>query len=87
MIESARQAKKMPLYDWRGQWERIKVALRGFDQSICPHRFEEDEAAIEGMLNSGEVDCHHSQRFKDAYAPHYRIVRRDLFEKEILPLL
>ena len=87
MMESARQAKKMPLYDWRGQWERIKVALRGLDQSIRPHRFEEDEAAIEGMLNSGEVDCHHSQRFKDAYAPHYRIVRRDLFEREILPLL
>lgn len=29
----------------------------------------------------------HSQQFKDAYHPHYRIIRRDIFEKEILPLL
>ena len=87
MMESARQAKKMPLYDWRGQWERIVTVLRGFDKSIRPHHFDEDEASIEGLFNSSEVNCHHSQRFKEAYAPHYRIVRRDLFEKEILPLL
>ena len=29
----------------------------------------------------------HSTAFKQAYDPHYRIVRRDIFESEILPLL
>ncbi len=29
----------------------------------------------------------HSQSFKNAYHPHYRIVRRDIFENEILPLI
>ena len=29
----------------------------------------------------------HSDAFKAAYDPHYRIVRRDIFEKEILPKL
>lgn len=29
----------------------------------------------------------HSDAFKKAYAPHYRIVRRDIFEREILPLI
>ena len=29
----------------------------------------------------------HSSAFKTAYDPHYRIVRRDIFEKEILPTL
>lgn len=29
----------------------------------------------------------HSQGFKEAYHPHYRIIRRDIFEREILPLL
>ncbi len=29
----------------------------------------------------------HSAAFKAAYAPHYRIVRRDIFERELLPLL
>ncbi len=29
----------------------------------------------------------HSVAFKKAYAPHYRIVRRDIFERELLPLI
>ncbi len=29
----------------------------------------------------------HSDAFKAAYDPHYRIVRRDIFEQQILPLL
>ena len=29
----------------------------------------------------------HSAAFKAAYNPHYRIVRRDIFEQEILPLI
>ena len=29
----------------------------------------------------------HSDAFKAAYDPHYRIVRRDIFEKDILPLI
>ena len=29
----------------------------------------------------------HSDAFKGAYHPHYRIVRRDIFEQEILPLI
>lgn len=29
----------------------------------------------------------HSDTFKKEYAPHYRIVRRDIFERELLPLL
>ena len=29
----------------------------------------------------------HSTTFKAAYDPHYRIIRRDIFESEILPLI
>ncbi len=31
--------------------------------------------------------CSHSASFKAAYDPHYRIVRRDLFERELWPLI
>ena len=30
---------------------------------------------------------HHSRAFNEAYHPHYRIVRRDIFEREIKPLI
>ena len=29
----------------------------------------------------------HSAAFRQAYNPHYRIVRRDIFERELLPLI
>ena len=35
----------------------------------------------------GRFVLSHSDAFKSAYHPHYRIVRRDIFENEILPLL
>ena len=44
--------------------------------------------SAEGMPQPdlGQVK-HHSRAFNEAYHPHYRIVRRDIFEKEILPLI
>ena len=30
---------------------------------------------------------HHSETFGEAYNPHYRIIARDIFEKEIKPLI
>lgn len=87
LMKGVQKGEKLPLYDWRGQWGRIVAVLRGFDQGVRPHHFEEDVAELEKMFNSGEYACHHSQRFRENYAPHYRIIRRDLFEKEILPLL
>ena len=85
LMQSARQEKRLPLYDWRGYWERIVVALRGVEPR--PHHFEADEAALMSMMDSGSYVVHHSRRFNEAYGPHYRLVRRDLFEQEILPLL
>ena len=30
---------------------------------------------------------HHSKSYGVAYHPHYRIMRRDIFDKEILPYI
>lgn len=44
--------------------------------------------SAEGMVSPDpKFVMSHSAAFKAAYAPHYRIVRRDIFEKEILPLI
>ncbi len=44
--------------------------------------------SAEGLLTPDhKYVMSHSAAFKAAYAPHYRIVRRDIFEREILPLL
>ena len=34
-----------------------------------------------------EYVMHHSKSYGVAYHPHYRIMRRDIFDKEILPYI
>lgn len=85
LMQSARQDNPMPLYDWRGQWQRLQTLLRTVDPR--PNHFDEDAANLEQLFDRGEYVYHHSPGFNEAYAPHYRLIRRDLFEQEILPLL
>jgi alpha-N-acetylglucosaminidase len=85
LMQSADVKKKMPLYDWRGQWDRLTVILDTLTPR--PLNFEADAANLRAMLDRGETMVHHSQRFNQAYAPHYRIISRDLFESQLLKLI
>lgn len=85
LMQSAKLSDPLPLYDWKGRWQHLLVVLRRSDSR--PHNFEADAAAIQAVLDSGQYAFHHSDRFNRAYRPHYRLIRRDLFEKEILPKL
>lgn len=85
LMLSARQDNPMPLYDWRGQWQRLQTLLGTFQPR--PLNFEADAAALQQVFDRGDYVFHHSARFNQAYAPHYRLIRRDLFEREILPAL
>ena len=46
-----------------------------------------DAKAIKEMLATGHYAVHHSRLYNEHYAPHYRIIAKDIFEREILPLL
>lgn len=85
LMQSAKLPSKLPLYDWRGQWQRIEKVLR--QVSPQPLNFDEDSALIQSVMDQGHYAVHHSRHFNEVYDPHYRIIRRDLFELEILPLL
>lgn len=85
LVQSAEISDPMPLSDWKERWQSLLVLLRRTDPQ--PHQFEADAAAIQAVLDSGHYAFHHSARFNQAYRPHYRLFRRDLFEKEILPKL
>lgn len=47
--------------------------------------YSSDKVAIDSLLDAGKYVMHHSRAYGVAYHPHYRILRRDIFEKEILP--
>ena len=48
---------------------------------------EEDRLAIESLLGEGRYAWHHSRAYNEHYRPHYRLIRRDIFERELLPLI
>lgn len=81
---------------WLAEWERIatiahrlavELSLAEPQLSLFLDRFEADSVAIADMLAAGHYVVHHSEPYGEAYNPHYRIVRRDIFEREILPHL
>ena len=62
------------------------VAVIDEMQLGLPH-YDEDRRFIEQVLEQGKYAISHSPEYRDAYSPHYRIIRRDIFEQELLPLL
>lgn len=70
---------------WVNQWQVIERVVREYCHDL--YNLEADSNSINGMLSQGKYVMHHSRRFNAAYHPHYRIIRRDLFERDILPYL
>ena len=70
---------------WLEEWEQLQQATR----KIVPHLqgFKEDSTLLANFLKQGKYVVHHSRKFNQYYHPHYRIIRRDLFEKKIFPKL
>ena len=66
-------------------WEKIQQAVRTVKPSL--DGFEKASTLLSNLLKEGKYVVHHSQKFNDHYHPHYRIIRKDLFEEKILPRL
>ena len=66
-------------------WELIQQAVR----TAAPHLegFSKDSTLLAHLLQEGKYVVHHSRKFNEHYHPHYRIIRRDLFEEKILPYI
>ena len=50
-------------------------------------KYQEDTQFIDSVLSVGKYAISHSPEYREAYHPHYRIVERSIFEKEIQPHL
>ncbi|MBP3670796.1 MAG: hypothetical protein J6J06_02405 [Bacteroidaceae bacterium] len=81
---------------WINEWQCIQQVVQAVVKEnahrISRHAplitdFQEDSTAIADMLQQGKYVVHHSKLYNELYNPHYRIIRRDIFENEILPLL
>lgn len=70
---------------WKEKWTFIDSIIETMNLNLT--NYEQDRKNIAQLLQSGKYAIHHSTIFAQTYQPHYRIIRRDIFEKEILPFL
>ena len=70
---------------WRLRWECIVYTIERMGLHI-PH-YSDDYQYIDNILSQGKYAVSHSPEYREAYHPHYRIVRRDIFEQSIKPLI
>ena len=82
-VRSANEGQRLTEEQWVAKWNRIEKIIRKHFPGIPDAK--EDLETINSYLDKGELIIHHSEAFSKAYNPHYRIIARDIFEKEIKP--
>lgn len=84
-VGSQQVQAEVKLAVWRQRWQRLVRLLEGVQPR--PLNFDEDREMIERQLDLGQYAVHHSKLFNQTYKQHYRIVRRDVFERMLAPLI
>ena len=69
--------------EWLDEWNVIKRVVR--KKAPGMKGFSRDAAKISSLIKEGKYVVHHSDVYNQAYKPHYRIIRRDIFEAVVLP--
>jgi hypothetical protein len=84
-IRSVSDIQIITLEEWKKEWKEIDSVIHAMGLSLTGYAEEREKIFL--LLEQGKYVFHHSEQFSEAYDPHYRIIRRDIFMKEILPLL
>ena len=84
-IRSANSGVKKSHDEWKKKWADVERCIRRYYADIP--EAEMDLAAIDELVKADNLIIHHSDTFGETYHPHYRIIAKDIFEKEILPRL
>ena len=76
--------KERPSVDsWREQWHKFIGTIEQMNLNLPS--YSEDKQFIDSILSAGKYAISHSPEYREAYHPHYRIVERNIFEREIKP--
>lgn len=85
LMESAEGIDTTLTQKFVNDWQDIQQTVR----TIIPELkgFSKDSLYLDSLLKEKQYVVHHSRMFNEHYQPHYRIIRKDIFEREILPKL
>lgn len=84
-LRSVRAVQPGEVDAWVQEWAQIEGIIATMELSLP--NYDADAKTIAAMLAEGHYAVHHSNLYNEHYVPHYRIIAKDIFEKEILPLL
>lgn len=84
-IRSVQGIQPVTVSDWQKEWRAIELIIRSMNLSLPG--YADDRKEIEERLGCGEYVGHHSKVFEETYSPHYRIISKQIFEKELQPML
>lgn len=84
-VRSVQGIQPISIAEWQEEWSWVESIIRSMNLSLPD--YEADRKEIEDRLNDGNFVGHHSQTFEDNYSPHYRIISREIYEKELMPLI
>ena len=73
-------SKQEPTVSWLEIWEAIASIIKANKMEI--EGFETDLTLLNEAARNNQA-VHHSRRYNEAYHPHYRIVERGIFEREL----
>ena len=82
-IRSASNKERPSVDSWREQWHKIIGTIEQMNLNLPS--YSEDKQFIDSILSAGKYAISHSPEYREAYHPHYRIVERNIFEREIKP--
>ena len=84
-VRSVNQIVPISVEQWKTEWLTIDTIIQAMNLSLPD--YEKDRLEIIEMLDQGEYVSHHSPQYEQHYDPHYRIIEKSIFEREIKPYL
>jgi hypothetical protein len=84
-IRSANTSERPSVDSWRDRWHVIIGTIEQMQLQLP--NYDKDKQFIESILSAGKYAISHSPEYREAYHPHYRIVEKGIFEREIKPLI
>ena len=84
-VRSANSVERPSVESWRNRWHMIIGTIDQMQLDL-PH-YDEDKVFIDSILSVGKYAISHSPEYRETYHPHYRIVEKGIFEREIKPII
>lgn len=88
-IKSAHEIEPIKQMHFLARWENIvnaikKLYIMNIEGDEQLPSFAQDLFFLQEMHQQGQYICHHSNQFKRAYNPHYRLIHRDFIPKALI---